>query len=87
LSHFLCRLRVTAPAFTLIVAHLVVSNLTWQECFNRSFVRRVKFHHALQIALSPLALFEHVVLTANPLVEHLTAPSDFEPLGSSPFRL
>jgi hypothetical protein len=34
----------------------------------------VKFHHALQIALSPLALFEHVVLTSNPLVEHLTAP-------------
>jgi hypothetical protein len=47
----------------------------------------VKFHRALQIALSPLALFEHVVLTANPLVEHFTAPSDFEPLGSSPFCL
>jgi hypothetical protein len=45
----------------------------------------VKFHHALQIALSSLALFEHVVLTANPLMEHLTAPSDFEPLAAVRF--
>jgi hypothetical protein len=46
----------------------------------------MQVYRSLQIPSAALGFFEHVVLTADALMQHFTATCDFEPLDSRSFR-